>query len=61
MVVDVEQEYNSYICKGWEKLSDATKNILKFHRKQERAYNTISLWSIQFLQSKLENLETEKS
>lgn len=61
MVVDVEEEYNSYISRGWQKLSGVTKNILKFHRKQERAYNTISLRSIQFLQSKLKNLETEES
>lgn len=62
MIVNIEQEYNNYICNKWQELSDITKDILKLHEKPGRTYiDTMSLWSVQFLQDKLKGLETKKS
>ena len=61
MIVNIEQEYSNCISKGWEKLSDLTKDIFKLNRHPERTYDAISLLSIQFLQDKLKNLEMPDS
>jgi len=59
MVVNIEQEYDDYICNRWQKLSDVTKNILSPHQKSQYT-QMISQWSIQFLHDKLENLDTKQ-
>ena len=61
MLVDIEPEYNDFIHNSWRELSSPTKDILKFRQNSNQTYNFISLRLIQFLQLKLNNLESKKS
>jgi hypothetical protein len=58
-MVDIEQEYSDHVYDGWAMLSDSDPDIFRLHRHPDIAYNTISLSSIEFLQEKLRELETE--
>ncbi|MHC4455663.1 MAG: hypothetical protein ACYS0I_01020 [Planctomycetota bacterium] len=61
VVANVEQEYHNYISERWERLSDVTGDIFKDDQDLQDAYDTISQWSVEFLQDKLKSLETEES
>lgn len=60
MLVNVEQQYNDFIRNRWLKLSDVTKDIIKFHQKPNPTYNIMSLRSIRFLKAMLRNLDNKK-
>ena len=60
MVVDIEQEYSDYISGVWQKFSDTTRDIFKRRRNLESTYDAMSLCSNEFLQEKLQTLETEQ-
>jgi len=59
MLVDIEPEYNDFIHNSWRKLSDPTRDILKFRQNSNQTYNFISLRLIHFLQLKLNKLESK--
>jgi len=61
VTVNIEQEYNDYISKGWQKFSDITTDILKLDQDMQHTYDAISLCSIEFLQEKLKSLQVQET
>ena len=55
-IIDIEHEYNDYLCGIWQQLSEQTKNFGDTNGQLEDTYDVVSTGSIQFLKDKLENL-----
>jgi len=56
-IIDIEHEYNDYLCDVWQQLSKQTKNFGDANGQLKETYDAVSTGSIQFLKDKLENLE----
>ena len=59
--VNIENEYNNYISGKWQKLSKTTQHAFKMEKDgaSQNYVNAMSMWTIKFLQDKLNKLETE--
>jgi hypothetical protein len=55
-IIDIEHEYNGYLCEVWQELSEQTKNFGDANGQLKDTYDAVSTGSIQFLKDKLENL-----
>ena len=55
-IIDIEHEYNGYLCDVWQGLSEQTKNFGDANGQLKETYDSVSTGSIQFLKDKLENL-----
>lgn len=56
-IIDIEREYNDYLCDVWHQLSNQTKNFGVTNEQLKETYDIVSTGSIQFLKEKLENLK----
>ena len=56
VIIDIEHEYNCYLCDIWQELSEQTKNFGNTTNQLKETYDKVSAGSIQFLKDKLENL-----
>jgi hypothetical protein len=56
-IIDIEHEYNGYLCDVWQDLSGQTKNFGVTAEQLKETYDVVSTGSIQFLKDKLKNLE----
>ena len=61
MITNIEKEYHDYICGMWEQFSEETKEVLEPHEKFVHIYDAFVQASNQFLQNKLNTLESEKN
>lgn len=57
LIIDIEHEYNGYLCDVWQRLSKQTKNFGDANGQLNDTYNMVSAGSIQFLKDRLEDLE----